>query len=412
MRFLCLRARLLVSALPVLLGLTCLNPGPQIIGKTANWQQRTVNNVANVRPSAVQIADFDGDSKRDIVVAYEGLSPSPPAVIIFFQTDVDNWSGVQIGGGSDFTGAAALTVGDVDADGRSDVIVACNGRLVYLHSPADPRQAAGWTASTIGQSATAGTGQWSDVIIGNIDSANGLDIVACNGTNDWLSWFVNPGNAANGTGWTRVQIDAGSRDGAAGVAIDDVDGDGRSDVLSTAADETSARVAWYKNPTTPATTAWTKYTVGNMAAATRIAIGDLNVDGRNDAVAINGPGHQIGWYVHSATPTSTWSGYLIAQLTLPTSSPPQPVDVKVADVNGDNQPDVIVATKTTGRLRWFRPVGTQTNPWGENNIRDFTEDLGRIAVGDIDNDGRPDVVAPLRATTTTADSVVWLENPE
>ncbi len=412
MRFLCLRACLLVSALPVLLGLTCLNPGPQIIGKTANWQQRTVNSTANVRPSAVQTFDFDGDTKLDIVVAYEGAAPILPAVIIFFQTDVDNWTGVQIGNGANLAGVAALAVGDLDADGRRDVIAACNGRLVYLHSPANPRQAAGWTASTISQSDTAGTGQWSDVAIGNIDSANGLDIVASSRTNNWLSWFVNPGNAASGAGWTRVQIDAVSRDGAAGVAIDDVDGDGRNDVLSTAADETSARVAWYKNPVAPATTAWTKYTIGNIAAATRIVIGDLNVDGRNDAVAINGPGHQIGWYVHPATATSTWSGYLIAQLTLPAATPPQPVDARVADVNGDNQPDAIIAANTPGRLRWFRPVGAQINPWGENNIRDFTEDLGRIAVGDIDGDGRPDVVALLRATSGTADSVVWLENPE
>jgi len=402
----------LAFALPVLSGLTCLNPGPQIIGKTATWQQRTVNSVANVRPSAVQIADFDGDSKLDIVVAYEGSPPSPPAVIIFFQTDVDTWSGVQIGGGTDLAGVAALTIGDVDADGHGDVIAACNGRLLYLHSPADPRQTAGWTASTIANSDDSGVGQWSDVLVANIDGANGIDIVASNSTKSWLSWFVNPGNAANGTGWTRVQIDAVSRSGAAGVAIDDVDADGRNDVLSTAPSETSARVAWYKNPATPATTAWTKYTIGNMAAATRIVIGDLNVDGRNDAVPINGPGHQVGWYVHPATATSTWTGYEIAEFTIPTAAPPQPVDVKVADVNGNNQPDVIVACNTPGRLRWFIPVGAQTNPWGENNIRDFTHDLGRIAVGDINADGRPDVVAPLRATGSLADSVVWLENPE
>jgi hypothetical protein len=416
MRLLSHRALWSAAALPVLLGLTCLNPGPQIIGKTVDWQLRTVNSVANVRPSAVQIADFDGDSLPDIAVAYEGLSPSPPAVIIFFQTDEDNWSGVQIGSGAELTGVAALTIGDVDADGHSDVIAACNGRLLYLHSPADPRQEAGWTASTIANSDDSGVGQWSDVIVGSIDGVNGIDIVASNSTKGWLSWFVNPSNAANGTGWTRVHIDATSRAGADGVAIDDVDSDGRNDVLSTAPTESSARVAWYKNPTNPAATAWTKYTIGNMGAATRVVPGDLNVDGRNDAVAVNSLGHQVGWYVHPSTATSTWSGYEITEFTLPTSSVPEPVDVKVAFVDNNAQPDLVVACNTPGRLRWFVKVGdranSQTYPWGENNIRDFTQNLGRIAVGDINHDGRPDVVAPLRAITGAADSIVWLENPE
>jgi hypothetical protein len=405
------RAAALVLAICFVPCLQCGTSGTQILGQTTVWQQRTVNNTVSVRPRVVEVADFDVDANLDIVVGYEGDSSAPPAVFIFFQTDVDNWVPVQIGTGANFSGVAALTMGDLDADGHTDVVAACSGALMYLHSPADPRNAAGWTATAIANSNDVSVGQWSDAVIGNIEAADGLDIVASNSTKGWLSWFVNPGNAANGTGWTRVQIDAGSRTGSSAVAIDDIDADGKNDVFSSAPGETSARIAWYKNPTDSITGTWTKSTIGNQPASARIAVGDLNVDGRNDLVVLNGPGKTVGWYLHPATATSTWTGYLLTQFTIPTASPPVPVDVKVADVEGNNQPNVFVATATPGRLRWFIPVGTQINPWGENNLHDLAEDVGRSAVADIDADGRPDVVAPLRAATVTDDSVAWFENP-
>ncbi len=404
-------------------GAQCFNPGPQIIGKTVDWQQRTVATVgtANSRPTVVEVNDFDGDGRLDIVAGFNGSGGTLASVFIFFQDDVDNFTAVQIGNHADILGVTALAVGDIDNDTHDDVVAACDGRLLYFNSPNAPRTAAGWAFTTIATSDDAGTGQWDDVAIESIDAANGLDIVASNKGNGWLSWFANPGNAADGTGWTRVQIDDTSRDAAAGIALDDIDGDGRIDVFSVATSETTARIRWYKNPTDPAVDAWTKTTIGNLSGASRVAMGDLDNDGDNDLVVTSGvmssgtgqvTGRIIGWYSQPATPTSAWSGVELTRYTNTSTGPPVPTDVKVADVDGDGQLDVIVATETAGTLRWFIPVGKQDNPWGENNIRDLAEDVGRIAIGDIDQDGDPDVIAPLQAATTAQDSIVWFENPE
>lgn len=373
------------------------------------WTSRSVNTDANVRPAVMVIADVDADGKRDIVAGYAGTDTTNPAIVIFFQTDVDNFVSVQALESSDLEGVAALAVNDLDGDGHADIVAACKGLIIYLHGPADPRQAADWDSSDIVLSFGTGINQWNDIAIGDIDGINGPDIVACNANVGRLSWFKSPAaNIVDGTGWTRIDIDATTRTNAASVALLDVDGDDRLDIISTAPGETSARVAWYKNPTDPVAGAWTKTTIGNLPAATRIALGDLDVDGRIDLVVTNPPGRQVGWYKQPADTSTTWSGFLLGQF-----STAAPFDIKVVDVDGNSQPDVIVATQTPGSFRWFSPNGVQTNVWKENNARDISESPGpfRFDVGDIDGDGRPDVAAPIQGATTDADGIVWLENP-
>ena len=411
MRRSALKTILLVLASAPILGTTCLGgTGGTGFPRTANWNRATVNTGAALRPTVSLTADFDGDGKVDILVGYAGSGASNPAVIIFFQDTTTSFTAVTLAGSTDLAGIVGLAIGDLDADSHPDVVAACNARLVYLHSPAAPRTGA-WTLSTLDQSNDAALGQWNDVAIGNIDNVNGQDIVACNaGTPGRVSWFRSPAaNIVNGTGWTRVDIDMASRTNASSVALADFDADNRIDVISTAPGESTARVAWYKNPANPQSDLWTKFTIGNLAAASRMAVADLNVDGRSDVISINGPGRQVGWYVRPVDATQAWSGFLVAMYTSA-----QPVDVKAADLNADNQVDVVVATNTGGTLRWFIPTPgqTQTAQWLENNVRDVTETIQRIALGDIDADGRPDVVAPLQAASTAADTVAWFENPE
>jgi len=401
----------LAIALPVFTGSAC-PPGPDGGGaefpKDTAWQLRTINGDAGSRPAVVATADFDADGRRDVLVAYDPEESAQSRVVILFQNAIDNFAAVRIGEGANLDGVAALAIADLDGDEHRDVVAACNGRLVYLHSPANPREASGWTASIIDESSGASIGQWNDVAVGPIDGAHGPDIVACNAAPGRLSWFRSPASdIANGTGWTRVDIDATTRTNAASVALADLNADNRLDVVSTAPGESAARIAWYRNPSAPVSDTWNRFAIGNLAAATRLVLADLNADGRSDCLALNGPGRQIGWYVRPTNATGDWSGYLLTAFTSYT-----PVDLAAEDLDGNTQIDVVVATRNGNTFRWFTPVGVQTRQWVENNLADLGFTPGRFVLADLNADGRTDVIAPLRGATTAQDQVAWFENPE
>jgi len=397
----------------------------QVFPRRVAWQGAPITTAATsvVRPVAVVAVDINLDGLVDVVAAFEGSMVQPPSVDLFLQSRSGGqltWPRVTIGQGPNLAGVSAVAVGDVNLDGRADVVAACNARIVYLRSPQDPTAALQWQSSTIAQSDAAGLGRWRDVAIAQVDNLFGPDIVACNESPGLLSFFQAPMLANDGFGWVRFDIDGQTRAGAAALLLSDLNGDGRPDIISSAPGEANARIAWYRHPggTTIGmfTGTFSRFVIGNERGVARLALGDLNRDGRADLVCVNssepsaadaGDGRRIGWYERPADPTASWVGHVLARFTANT-----PTDAAVADVDVNGNPDVIVSTRQAGTLRWFTRRDDVRQTWIENNLADLNAGAVRLAPADIDLDARPDVIAALSGDNGSADGLGWFLNPE
>lgn len=179
------------------------------------------------------------------------------------------------------------------------------------------------------------------------------------------------------------------------VAIGDLNGDGRNDVVVGAA-YCGAQVLLQGTDGSLVPGA-----VLQQAAASRLRIADLDGDGRNDLLGTGGGQNEVlFWRQNSA-------GQLEAPRSIPVGSA---VDLAVADLNGDGRLDIVAAlgSSTPGNVAvvlqqadgtFASPVGLSTgSTWGASSI----------AVGDFNGDGRTDIAASTGGNTPTF-IVVWLQ---
>lgn len=378
--------------------------------RTQPWQPVTINRGSNAAPQVVKVADLDIDGLPDVVVGYPGDGGANPEIAIYFQVNPINFIRFSVLSGPGATGVAAFDITDISGDGRPDIIAGCNGQIVFLRAPEQPRGTLNWFADVIAGSSGAGFGQWTDVAVTQVDGLFGPDIVACNSQPGRLVWFRAPQVALSGNGWIAQQIDITARSGASAILIEDVDRDSRPDVVSAAEGEAQSSVAWYRHPglTVDVTLVWQRFGITSFAGPTRLAVDDVDRDGRRDVVALSPSQNRVGWFRQPIDLTApSWSGFVLAQFDVNT-----PVDIGIGDVEVNGQPDVVVATANAGGLRWFTPINNVQAAWVENNLADFALNVNRMDLADIDRDGRLDVVTPLIGASASEDTVAWFANPE
>jgi len=220
-------------------------------------------------------------------------------------------------------------VGDLDGDGRNDVVGVQEDELVWFSPP----DFAGQTLVDLGAGGDWPLFRADDLKLADIDDDGDLDVVTRIGDsgddNGKMVWFENP-RPGSGVSGTWAQHDIGANGYVKDIVVEDFDGDGRLDVVARQRAQTQV---WFQDG--PHT--WVKKAIDHVAKE-GMDVGDL--DGDNDPdIVLNG-----FWL---ETPTDARAGNY---------------DQHVID------------------SQWF----TQSGGWQVNSCR--------VVVADIDGDGRPDVV--------------------
>lgn len=388
----------------------CPNPGAR------NWPSERLDSNPSTEPVAVVVADMDRDGLLDVVSLWRGESQAEGrlgTVAIHFQNPGLQWSTMALPAHERYRDANALTVGDVNHDQRMDVVVAAHDRITYLRAPAQTRNPDHWTTFDISASIRDEFLAWFDVALAQIDGRRGLDIVATLNDPGRLVWFASPENPDSADGWQIHSIDSTTRTRADSLTLVDLDEDGRLDVVCSAPGDTNGVISWYSQPADPTTTPWPKHVMTRFTDATRLAMGDLDADGRPDLAAISPQAAWVAWFPHPHQATQDWNGWVLADYTPLRDDDREPVDIAMADIDGNGQLDVVVACVEPASVFWYTPREDNRLPWTEHRIAAVANAVyGLIDVADTDGDGFRDVIVPVvHESDETLDRIERFVNP-
>lgn len=191
--------------------------------------------------------------------------------------------------------------------------------------------------------------------------------------------------------WKRIQLDETFR--SEGVAAADLNRDGKTDVV--------AGDVWYEAPD------WTLHEIRPVGAyapekgysrSFANFTWDINGDGWGDVIVIGFPGAPVHWYEN---PRGEYGDHWAEHLIWHSACNETP---DFEDITGDGKPELILGSQPERQMgylplpdpqnateKWdFHPISEPGKP-SENGTHRFYHGLG---VGDVNRDGRPDVLIP------------------
>ena len=336
---------------------------------------------------ALALGDFNGDGKPDLAVTdtrYGGVS------VLFNMTPAGatTASFVGAGGVASDVGTGPVVVADFSGDGKPDLLLS-TGRALELVLNRTP---AGATAVNFAPQQTLGAlpGR---LAVGDFNGDGKPDLVVANGQSNTVSVLLNQTAPITLAPSFAPQQTFATGSGPDWVAVADFNGDGKPDLAITS--QWSDTVSVLLN-TTPAGASLPTFAPGQTFATGKnpvsVALGDFNGDGKPDLVVANAISNTVSVLLNT-TPAGATIPTFAAQQTFATGR--QPNAVAVGDFNGDGKPDLAVANYRSGSVS----VLLNTTPTGATSpsfASQQTFAAGLLAyavtVGDLNGDGKPDLI--------------------
>ena len=182
------------------------------------------------------------------------------------------------------------------------------------------------------------------------------------------------------------------------IAIGDINGDNTPDVLTIDPGNGSTWLDVFVNNSTITKMAFQKNTLSATVSANCLALGDLDGDGRTD-VALDGRSSGIAIFKNNSNGSTVTLNRVLFFGWTKTNA----IALLIRDLDSDGKPDLAALnidsntislyknTTTNGVISFADKVDIQTS----SNPRDF-------CIGDIDDDGRPDLVVANSGSNTVS----------
>lgn len=341
-------------------------------------------------PHSVAMADFNQDGKVDILVSRGSSSnvsilpnTSTASVISF---------GSQISLPATGTNHEGAAIADFDGDGKLDFVITnstSNSVSIFQNTSTSAITFAPKFDLPADNSPYA-------VACGDLDGDGKPDLVlANNGTSDKVCVYRNTSSGGNITFGVRQDFTVGTN--PYGVAIGDLDGDGKPE-LAVTTQGTSTALFILKNTSSSGTISFNPaMNIASISGPFVVAIGDLDNDNRPD-IAVASAGSTIAVLKNSSS-----SGIISFGSVNYFNTGSYNVCVAIADLDGDGLPDLISSNRMGNSVSCLRNITNGTYINFDNHV-DYSvgADPFYVAAADLDGDARPDIIAANSSATTVS----------
>lgn len=348
-----------------------------------------------ISPNGTHLIDIDGDGKSDMVFTNTNSNTLSVARNTSSGTGV-----VSFAAATDFiplAGPDGLTFGDLDGDGKQDIAIMNNNGISVFRNTSTPGAISFATRVDIAAGLLTNGRR---IAAGDLDIDGKLDLIVPNNLSK-VSVFKNQSTPGNISFATKVDFAIhGSSTLPWNATVGDLDGDNKPEILVTLI-SSGNRVSILRNTTAPGVinsssfASFVEFVTG--ANPYDVELADIDGDQKVEIITANSSSGTISVFRNTTTLGVINASSFAARVDYFIGVVPN--NLAIDDFDGDGKPDIAIGRSQAAFVTLLRNIST-TGVINSGSLSSKVEfDSGPaltatydIAAGDIDNDGRTDLV--------------------
>lgn len=361
---------------------------------------------AGNQPAGNTLTDIDGDGKLDVLTA----NSLDHTISVLRNVTSGAGSAFAFESKDDFSAPGTpegVSTADVNSDGKLDVVTCgeLSGQIHVLRNDATPGVIN--SSSLVNLITTEGGVYPQRAVAHDFDGDGRPDLLSPRAQS---SQVIVQRQSAAGVFAERQFFETNASDARRAV-VSDFDADGKPDFAVTCA---GGSIAVFRNVSSPGTINFTRIVnLGTLSPSFGLAAADMDGDGRTDLVSVNYNHATVQVYLNTSTASSLDFNPTSTNLPVHAGS----YHLAVGDLNGDERPDIVAASYGDNSLSLLENRHINGQAFGSGSFAatpirlQMTSRPVHVSIGDLDGDQRPDLavsmqdedeVALLRNTTSFA----------